>query len=146
MSNPDYTATLSSSDRAGYLSKLVLSNGHQLPDPYSIPAEQWVVDRSKWPPISWPDIYNYLIQTPSVYTKENLRAYKSLDAYNYVLCGHVQNVKYFDTGMEFCVLRAGVLPSQRLGIKSKPYDAWVYVHNDLGYILTANCTCMAGYV
>ncbi|KAJ8266320.1 hypothetical protein GJAV_G00129060 [Gymnothorax javanicus] len=44
----------------------------------------------------------------------------------------------------FCALRAGVLPSQREGLKTKPYDAWVYVHRDLGYILTANCTCMAG--
>lgn len=54
----DYTVTLRSSDHAGYLCKLVLSNGHQLPDPYSISPERWVVDRSKWPPISWPDIYS----------------------------------------------------------------------------------------
>ena len=62
---------------------------------------------SKWPAIIWRDIYSYLIEKPSVYTKDNLRAYKSLDVYNYVLCGHVQNVKFYDTGIGFCALRAG---------------------------------------
>ena len=63
-----------------------------------------------------------------------------------MLCGHVQLVKYFDAAPDFCVLRSDVLPSQRQGIKAKPYDAWVYVYKGLGYILTANCKCMAGYV
>lgn len=81
---------------------------------------------SKWPAIVWPDIYTYIIEKPSVNTKEHLRAYKSLDAYNYVLCGHVQQIKFYD--------RASVLPSQRQGLKAKPCDVWVYVHRDLGYI------------
>ena len=140
----EYTAQLSISDRADYLNKLVITNGDILPDPYGIPDKDWVVDMSKWPLITFPDIYLYLIQKPSVYTQENLCAYKSLDAYNYVLCGHVQEIKLYDTGSDFCVLRANVLPSQRQGQKTKPYDAWIYVHKVLGYILTANCTCMAG--
>ena len=139
-----YTAQLSDSDRANYINKLVLSNGELLPDPYNIPDNDWIVDMSKWPLITFPDIYLYLIEKPSVYTKESLRAYKSLDAYNYVLSGNVHEIKLYDTGSDFCVLRANVLPSQRQGQKTKPYDAWVYVHKQLGYILTANCTCMAG--
>ena len=144
MAQTNYINSLSSSDCTDYLNKLVLSTGEKLPDPYSIPSEEWIADMSKWPAITWPDIYSYLIEKPSVYTKDSLCAYKSLDAYNYVLCGHVQNLKCFDTSSGFCALRAGVLPSQRQGLKAKPYDAWVYVHRDLGYILTANCTCMAG--
>ena len=31
------------------------------------------------PDISWPDIYNCLINMPSAYTHENLKAYKSLE-------------------------------------------------------------------
>lgn len=46
-----------------------------------------------------------------MFTHEKLRAYKSLDAYNYVVCGHVQMVLYSDIGDDFCVLKAEVLPS-----------------------------------
>ncbi len=119
MAQTNYINSISSSDCTDYLKKLVLSNGEKLPDPYNIPSDEWISDMSKWPAIIWPDIYCYLIEKPSVYTKDNLRAYKSLDAYNYVLCGHVQNLKFYDKGSGFCALRAGVLPSQRQGTKDK---------------------------
>ena len=62
-------------------------------DPYvtleqRIQSEDW----QNWPRIEYPDIYNYLIQTPSIYTGESLRAYKSLDGYNFFLNGWVSNV------------------------------------------------------
>ena len=50
---------------------------------YAIPDELWLDDPSKWPEIQFGDIYTYLIDTPGIFTKENLRAYKSLEAYNY---------------------------------------------------------------
>jgi hypothetical protein len=33
---------------------------------------------------------NYLLQTPSKYTTEDLKAYKSLDTYNQLFCGWVR--------------------------------------------------------
>jgi hypothetical protein len=33
---------------------------------------------------------NYLLHTPSKYTTEDLKAYKSLDAYNQLFCGWVR--------------------------------------------------------
>ena len=44
-----------------------------------------------------------------MYTREKLQAYKSLDAYEYVACGHVQNVKYHDIDSEFCVMKSEIL-------------------------------------
>ena len=37
-----------------------------------------------WPEIEYPDILNYLIYTTSLYTREQLKAYKSIDGYNSV--------------------------------------------------------------
>ena len=96
-----YARELSTQDREFYFNKLTLTNGVRLPDPCTI--NEWVEDVSKWPNIQWPDIYTYLIEKPSVYTREKLRAYKSLDdAYEYVVCGHVQNVKYHDMTRVLC--------------------------------------------
>ena len=42
--------------------------------------------------------YNYQTQTPSVYTKEKMHAYKSLDAFSYVV---TTRTKYFDAAPEY---------------------------------------------
>ncbi len=63
--------------------KLGLLGG--LEDPYlhseRIISEDW----QNWPAVEYPDVYNFLIQTPSLYTGESLKAYKSLDAYNHAV-------------------------------------------------------------
>lgn len=52
------------------------------------PSLEWQV----WPQVEYPDFDNYLIQTPSIYTGESLRAYNSLDGYNLCVNGWVSNV------------------------------------------------------
>ena len=37
-----------------------------------------------------------------------------------------------------------MLPSQRQGLKTALYDVWVCLNTAHGWILTGNCTCMAG--
>ena len=53
------------------------------------------IDWQLWPEVEYPDIYNFLIATPSLYTGDSLKAYKSLDAYNYYASGWVDSVKVF---------------------------------------------------
>lgn len=54
-------------------------------DPYALPSNQWTNDPVKWPAIEFGQIYMYLIESPGMFTKEKLKAYKSLDAYNYCI-------------------------------------------------------------
>ena len=51
--------------------------------PYKIPNEQWIDDVCKWPPVEFGHLYVYFIETPGGYTCEKMKAYKSLEAYNY---------------------------------------------------------------
>eukprot|EP00731_Ephydatia_muelleri_P019410 Em0012g235a len=52
-------------------------------DSYHISVELWIDDVSRWPPIEFPHVYTYLIDTPGEFTREKLKAFKSLQAYNY---------------------------------------------------------------
>ena len=57
--------------------------------PYELEQVSWTDDVTLWPPVEFPDIVFYLLQTPGVYTREKLKAYKSLGAYNYFVSGLV---------------------------------------------------------
>ena len=87
----EYFEFLSEEDKKGYLAKLTLSTGEQLPDPFILHSN-WPDDVSLLPDITYPDIYHFLIEYPSQFSKESLKAYKSLESYNFFVCGHVQNV------------------------------------------------------
>ena len=39
--------------------------------------------------VSWGDMYNYLVNSP---TQDNLKPYKSLEAFNFFMCNHVQDI------------------------------------------------------
>ena len=64
-------------------------DGEKFPDLYSIKEDDRIDDPKKQPDLEYGDIYSYLIDTPGSYTKENLKAYKSLEAYNFFYSGHV---------------------------------------------------------
>ena len=108
-STSKYFTSLSDEDKEGYISKLTLSDGQILPDPYSL-VENWKNDVRSMPDISWGDVYNYLINTPSLFSKEALKAYKSLEAYNFYTNGHVQDVHYHEInrGNSFCYIKSEV--------------------------------------
>ena len=105
----EYFESLSEEDKKGYLAKLTLSTGEQLPDP-SILHSNWSDDVSLLPDITYPDIYHYLIEYPSQFSKESLKAYKSLESYNFFVSGHVQNVYNHEVEKKsmFCFIKMEV--------------------------------------
>ena len=101
----EYFESLSEEDKKGYLAKLTLSTGEQLPDPFILHSN-WSDDVSLLSDITYPDIYHYLIEYPSQFSKESLKVYKSLESYNFFVSGHVQNVCYHEVEKEskFCFI------------------------------------------
>lgn len=103
------------------------------------------VDWYNWPEVEYPDIYNYLIETPSLFTRESLKAYKSLDGYRMYSDGWVNRIRVLtkkdvtnpDIFMATCLVR------HSQSVSAAPLKPWVGVKKT-GCILVAHCTCMAG--
>lgn len=56
-------------------------------DPYELPKDQWCMDIEMWAGIGFPDSrFTFL---PGKYTKQSLKAFKSLDAWSYFKAGFV---------------------------------------------------------
>ena len=68
-------------------------------------------DVTKWPDISFADIFCYLINYLSQYSQGSLKAYKSLEAYKYVISGLAFNVQVKSIG-ENCLVVARVRRGQ----------------------------------
>ena len=144
-STSKYAMGLDSVARERYERKLELfSGGFKVPDPFAMKESEWSLDMTKWPPVEYADLFNYFINTPGIYTKESLKAYKSLDGYDYFVSGHVHEVFISEISPDSPVtlLKARVKPSQRLN--DEPHDVWICVNKLSGYIIAAHCTCKAG--
>ena len=116
-------------------------------DPYAKhSSHQWSKASTKWPEIEYPDVYNYLVNTPSPYTKEEMKAYKSLEGYKYFVDGWVEKVLVQHGGStadgdEVAVVISSVRHSQKLS--ATPVKPWIAALNN-GKLVCAHCTCMAG--
>lgn len=106
----EYYSKLPEEDRKSYDKKLTLKSGEKLPDPYQIESKQWIDAYDSIPDISSRDVSEYLLDTPSEFTKESIKAYKSLEAYDYFVHGHVQDCYYtnIDEGSKFCFVKSEV--------------------------------------
>ena len=65
-------------------------------DPYVIPAKEFDNDRTKWPEVGYVDVVNYLLFNKSSYTKDQLKNYKSLEAYKLFQDGWIKELLHKD--------------------------------------------------
>ena len=87
----EYFESLSEEDKKGYLEKLTLSTGKQLPDPFILHSN-WSNNVSLLLDISYPHIYLYLIEHRSQFSIESLTL-KPLGWVNFTpLCGFSKKV------------------------------------------------------
>lgn len=87
---PEYLDSLNeakSKDR--YIQKLDVIDGC---DPYKVPRNEWQDDVDLWPSISYINVEMYLLFSPSPYTQEQLKNYKSLSCYQNFANGWVREV------------------------------------------------------
>ena len=103
-----YFKSLREIDKASNKTKLTLSDGFALPDPFAV--EEWSNNASKIPEVTYLDIYSYLTDTPSELTKEKMKCYKSLEACNFFICGHVQDIYSYEfiSNKEFTTIKSKV--------------------------------------
>ena len=106
----EYLKSLEPNDTQCYVKKFTLTTGECFPNQYTLVAEEWEENINKFPDITWRDVTEYLIETSSLYTKESMKAYKSLEAFDYVVCGHVQQCFYqcFYPACKFCFVKSKV--------------------------------------
>ena len=99
------TVCLSPQESKRYAEKLSYIDGQ---DPYSIPKESLSDDPTILPSVTYPDIVNYLVFNSSAYTKEDLKAYKGLQAYIQFECGWVQEIVSLSASNGNCLVKAKV--------------------------------------
>ena len=92
------------------------------------------------PPVTYTDIYDFLVNSYSVHSSQRQNAFKSLDAYRMVCSEGWLSTLGVKEWPNAVVLKCDVKPSQRSG---SLYRTWVAVKGN-GSVVTGHCTCMAG--
>ena len=76
----------------------------------TIQSTDQCLDWLSWPNVEYPDIFNYFVTSVSTYTKQQLKAYKSLEGYRYFVDGWVQEgfVWLVPSKTNACVVLLGI--------------------------------------
>lgn len=83
----DYAEHLSGREKDRYVSKVKRCHGI---DPLDLRDDEMVRDTSLYPNVEFTDIKDYLVHETSFVTREELKAYKSLESHNFLTSGWVQ--------------------------------------------------------
>ena len=140
MSN--YFKNLSKAAKRRYEEKLndIRLENIEKSDPF-LTSDEWIDDVRKWPEVDFGQIYVYLIDSPGPYTRESMKAYRSLDAYQQFFYGWVRTCYIRETN-NTVLLKAKVTRSQ--AVTETPHEAWCAFNKTDSTVLTGHCSCMAG--
>ena len=99
-------------------------------------------DLADYPSMEYPDLVSYLALQTSWITGQQMKAYKSMDAYNFFVSGWVNTIFTKPVaGTDKVVVTARVNHSQRA--RETPLKTWFLAEKD-GNVCMAHCNCMAG--
>ena len=84
-----YVKALAPDIRERYKEKIVACNGI---DPYTLKKCELSFNLSDYPTVSYPDILNYLVLHTSFCTTKQMKAYKSMEAYNSFVSWRVHEI------------------------------------------------------
>ncbi|XP_051999340.1 uncharacterized protein LOC127655511 [Xyrauchen texanus] len=118
-----------------------LVNAYVGRDPFLMKMSEFSVELEDLPTVEAVDITNYLVLQTSYYTRQQMKAYKSLEAYNFFVSGWVHNLGTKRLHDDHRLVFAKVNHSQRSDETS--LKTWIIVKED-GEVIAAHCNCMAG--
>ena len=87
---PLYRETLDPIAKERYRQKMELMGNI---DPYEV-SSGWLSDMDTLSDVTYPDIVNYLVNGVSYKTFDQMKAFKSLEAYNQFVCGWVSEIRH----------------------------------------------------
>ncbi|XP_064488342.1 uncharacterized protein LOC135400439 [Ornithodoros turicata] len=128
----------SSSGRLSSKPPVMVGDGQYYAHPDDISA--WTDDLRLWPNTTSGDIVYYLVNSKAC-DLQDVKAYKSLESYNYLQCGWVGKLLAHKINNDAVYVQGDVRPSQ--AVNNKPHKAWICARYS-GEVVTAGCTCMAG--
>ena len=85
----DYAKGLAIDIQERYKIKIAQCEGT---DPYTVKKSDLSYEIDDYPAVSFPDICNYFALQTSFYTTKQMKAYKSMEAYNYFISGWVKEI------------------------------------------------------
>lgn len=112
----NYFNSLSIEEQEIYKQKISIINI----DPYMIKFQDCSSKIEDFPKVLYPDIFMYLVYTKSKYTADEMKAYKSLEAYNQAACGWVRQMSVKRMGLYSLILsKVGIIyvQSNNKGVK-----------------------------
>ncbi|CAM4659745.1 unnamed protein product [Leuciscus chuanchicus] len=112
-------------------------------DPYLLPTSVFtdLIKSPSLPDFGPHDLYHYVVNGVSPYTGADLKAFKSLDAYQFFVAGWVTGTRCYANGGGRYLIMAKVHHSQSLS--ETQLQPWVSLKKD-GTVLCGHCTCKAG--